>query len=194
MEPFEAYRYYQSIKLHFESDSYDAPKYNYKTSAKPQSFWKRRDKYFFAKLAKRFKEPMEIIQFYVANFVNSDKTWIGDMLESDELWKHHVRKTQSIGYTFKQDLVKLSEGVDSFDELFKLSDGTYPPILRIYLEGDINIETVVIIHKLTGFINKVAVNDPITWPDVKRKLLKYEPFLQVDLKKMQKSLLEVFTS
>ena len=33
MEPFEAYSYYLAIKLHFESDSYDAPKYNFKTSA-----------------------------------------------------------------------------------------------------------------------------------------------------------------
>ena len=119
MEPFDAYRYYQSIKLHFESDSYDAPRYNYKTSAKPQSFWKRRDKYHFAKLAKRFKEPMELIEYYVANFVNSDKTWIGDMLESDEAYKNHVRRSQSIGYTLKQDLVNLSEGVDSF---FKMLD------------------------------------------------------------------------
>ena len=136
---------------------------------------------------------MELIEYYVANFVNSDKTWIGDMLESDEAYKNHVRRSQSIGYTLKQDLVNLSEGVDSFDELFDI-DGTLPRVVKAYLEGDINIETVVILNKLTGFINRVTVNDPILWPDIKRKLLKYEPFVRVDLEKMKKIALGVFTS
>ena len=57
MEPFDAYKYYMAIKLHFESDSYDAPKYNFKTSISPQSFWKRRDKYHFAKLSRKFNKP-----------------------------------------------------------------------------------------------------------------------------------------
>ena len=61
MEPFDAYKYYMPIKLHFESDSYDAPKYNFKTSISPQSFWKRRDKYHFAKLSRKFNKPDELV-------------------------------------------------------------------------------------------------------------------------------------
>ena len=50
-DPFESYKLYNALKLHFETDSYDAVKYNFKTSVKPQSFFKRKDKYFFAKIA-----------------------------------------------------------------------------------------------------------------------------------------------
>jgi len=31
-DPFESYKLYNALKLHFETDSYDAIKYNYKTS------------------------------------------------------------------------------------------------------------------------------------------------------------------
>ena len=82
MEPFDAYKYYMAIKLHFESDSYDAPKYNFKTSISPQSFWKRRDKYHFAKLSRKFNKPDELVDFYISQFVNGNK-WIGDMFEGD---------------------------------------------------------------------------------------------------------------
>ena len=42
-DPYESYKLYNALKLHFESDSYDAVKYNYKTSLKPTSFFKRNE-------------------------------------------------------------------------------------------------------------------------------------------------------
>ena len=94
MEPFDAYKYYMAIKLHFESDSYDAPKYNFKTSISPQSFWKRRDKYHFAKLSRKFNKPDELVDFYISQFVNGNK-WIGDMFEGDEYFTEWKRKKES---------------------------------------------------------------------------------------------------
>ena len=41
-DPFESYKLYNALKLHFETDNYDAVKYNFKTSVKPQSFFKRK--------------------------------------------------------------------------------------------------------------------------------------------------------
>jgi hypothetical protein len=196
MEPFDAYRYYQSIKLHFESKSYDAKRYNYKTSAKPQAFWKRRDKYFFAKLAKRFKEPIQLINYYVANFVYNDKTWIGNMLEDDDAYNSWTKKMQSLSYVFEQDLFSLNERYDTFDELFSFTDGAHPTIITEYLQGNINLETVVIINKLTGFMNRAdkQITETILWPELSLKIRKYDSFLIVDLEKMKKSVLKVFTS
>ena len=54
MDPFEVYKLYNALKLHFEQDSYDAIKYNFKSNVTPQSFFKRKDKFFFAKLAKTY--------------------------------------------------------------------------------------------------------------------------------------------
>lgn len=195
MDPFDAYRYYQSLKLHFESKTYDAAKYNFKTSANPKSFWKRNDKYHFAKVAKRFKDVPEMIGFYASHFINGTK-WIGEMLNAEEVYQSWLKRMQSISYIFEQDLNHLSVEVESFDSLLRSKDGEHPLIITYYLQEEISLETVVIINKLTGFMNKAdkEITETIMWPDISLKIRKYEPFVQVDLERMKKIVLKVFTS
>lgn len=192
MEPFEAFRYYQSLKLHFEQESYDAPKYNYKTSARPQSFWKRKDKYFFAKIGRMFDTPPELINYYAAHFV-ADNKWVGDMLGNDHVYRDWQKRTESLGYNFQQDLDKVN--VDSFDQLFEIGN-QYPKVVESYLSGDIHIESVVILNKLTNFMSRAdkKVSDPILWPDVSRKIRKYSLLMNVNVEKMKKIVFKVFTS
>ena len=76
-DPYEAYKVYNSIKLHFETDSYDAIRYNFKTQITPQSFFKRKDKYFFAKVAKNYGK--DLVHYFVSNFVRGS-SYIGEML------------------------------------------------------------------------------------------------------------------
>ena len=192
MEPYDAFRFYQSMKLHFESDSYDAIKYNYKTSIKPQSFWKRRDKYFFAKVGKKFNDASELVRYYVSYFIQ-DKNWIGDMLDDDDTYRLYQKRMQSLGYIFEQDLSKLAE-LGNFDQVLDSSDG-HPQIITSFMAGDINIETVVILNQLTGFMNKAdkEITETIVWPDVSRKIRKYSPFVSYDLEKAKNTVLRVFT-
>jgi hypothetical protein len=192
MEPYDSFRFYQSIKLHFESDSYDAIKYNYKTSVKPQSFWKRRDKYFFAKVGKKFDNASELVRYYVSYFIQ-DKNWIGDMLDDDDTYRLYQKRIQSLGYTFEQDLNKLAE-FGNFDQVLDSSDG-HPLVITSYMSGDINIESVVILNQLTGFMNKAdkEITETIVWPDVSRKIRKYSPFVSYDLEKAKNIVLRVFT-
>ena len=194
MEPFEAFRLYQSMKLHFTTDSYDAIKYNYKTSAKPQAFWKRRDKYFFAKIGKQFDSGKDLINFYAANFV-ADNTYIADMANDDSAYQQWTKKNQSLGYTFEQDLHKLSnEG--GFDSLLESVDGQHPKMISAWISGDINIETIAILQQLTGFVSRAdkKITETIVWPDVSRKIRKYTPFVHMDLSKAKKIVLKVFTN
>ena len=196
MEPFDAYRYYQSLKLHFESKTYDAAKYNFKTSANQKSFWKRNDKYHFAKVAKRFTEVPELIGFYASHFINGTK-WIGEMLTDEEAYQSWLKRMQSISYIFEQDLNFLSvECSDSFDSLLFAREGEHPPIITYYLQEEISLETVVIINKLTGFMDKAdkEITETIVWPDISLKIRKYDPFVRVNLDKMKKIVLKVFTS
>jgi hypothetical protein len=193
MEPFDAYRYYMAIKLHFESDTYDATRYNYKTSAKQQSFWKRKDKFHFAKLSKKFNETPELINYYVAQF-SSEKKWIGDMMADDEVWTSWQRRNQSLMYTFEQDIYKIVDKVDHFDDLFKPTLSPYPNVVYYYMQDEICIETVVILDKLTGFMKKLCVTDTIVWPEVSKKIRKYSPFVRFDENKAKEIVLKVFTS
>ena len=193
MEPYDAFRFYQSMKLHFESDSYDAIKYNYKTSVKPQSFWKRKDKYFFAKVGRKFNDTRELINYYAAHFIQ-DKTWIGEMIEDEDIYHAYQKRMQSLGYTFENDMCKLAN-IANLDQVLDSSDG-HPDIITSYLSGDINIESVVIMNQLTGFMKRAdkEITETIVWPDVSRKIRKYSPFVQYDLQKAKNIVLRVFTS
>jgi hypothetical protein len=193
MEPYDAFRFYQSMKLHFESDSYDAIKYNYKTSVKPQSFWKRKDKYFFAKVGRKFNDTRELINYYAAHFIQ-DKTWIGEMIEDEDIYQAYQKRMQSLGYTFENDMCKLAN-IANLDQVLDSSDG-HPDIITSYLSGDINIESVVIMNQLTGFMKRAdkEITETIVWPDVSRKIRKYSPFVQYDLQKAKNIVLRVFTS
>jgi len=193
MEPFEAFSLYQAIKLHFESDSYDAVKYNYKTSAKPQSFWKRKDKYFFAKIGKRFETAEQLKFYYISHFIRDNK-WIGDMISNDGPYNDWIKVNESLGYIFEQDLYKLSEEATSFDDLFKING--HPKIVEKYMQGDISLETVVILNRLVGFMDKAdkEITETIVWPDLSRKIRKYTPFVLCNADRMKKIILKVFTS
>jgi hypothetical protein len=194
IEPFDSYRFYQALKLHFEG-KYDAIKYQFKTSAKPASFWKRKDKYFFAKIAKRFNDPSDLINYYVAHFINGSK-WVGDMLKDEDVYEQWLKRIESLGYNYEQDLYKLQEKCDTFDCLFNVEDGQHPVIIQEYLADEIMLETVIILDRLLNFSNRVdkQVTDTIVWPDIKTRIDKYSPFLNVDLERFKKLTLKVYNS
>lgn len=198
MEPYDVYKYYMAMKLHFESDSYEAPKYNYKTSARPQAFFKRRDKYHFAKLGRKFDKPVELIDFFTAQFTaSSDKTWIGDMLRDEERYLEWQKRQQSLSYNFEQDINRLSERASAFDEMFDVpSASNYPPVIEAYLQDEISLETVVILDRLTGFMRRAdsAITETIVWPDLSKRIRKYGLLLRFNEDRMRKIVLRIFTS
>ena len=197
IEPFTVYQCYLSIKRHFESDDYNAKTYNYKTNARQNAFLKRKDKYHFAKLGRRFDTKQELVQFLIAQFVDGKGGWIGNMIDDQETFTKWARRTQSLSYIFREDINKLAEKVDAFDELFRIQNGNvYPYIITAYLENEINIETVVILDQLLLFMHKAnkEVNDTILWPEVERKIRKYSSFISFDHIKAQKIIFGVFTS
>ena len=67
MEPIDVYLMYCAMKAHFSKNNYDFHKYGGKTKVSRDSFWKRKDKYFFVKLAKKMMIviPYKIILFQI---------------------------------------------------------------------------------------------------------------------------------
>ena len=200
MEPFDAYKLYQSIKLHFDSDSYDAVKYNYKTSAKPQAFFKRKDKYFFAKLAKKYPKQDQLVEYLVANFTNGSK-WVGEIVDEAgeknySLWQKHK---QSASYEFEKDLNSLCawcfQHNRTFDDLLISVDGQHPEVVAMHTRSEIALQTVVILNLLTGFLDRAnrKISEPILWPDLYKRLKKTESFVHVDLKKMKDLVVKTFS-
>lgn len=191
---YNCFTMYNALKLHFETDKYDAIKFNFKTRVNSKSFFKRRDKYFFDKLARRHQQ--DLCRFMVANFIHDIK-YVGDMLD-DTAEKHYnglVKRHESLSYVFKNDMSTLSCGYDSFDALLVSQDGQHPAIVREYMQGNICLESVVLLNQLTNFMRRADkdITETIAWPELSRKIHKYSPFVKGDINKLREIILKQFT-
>ena len=190
-DPFEAYKLYNSLKLHFETD-YDAVKYNFKTTVKPTSFFKRKDKFFFAKIAKHHGK--HLLDYYVANF-KAGVAYAGDMVnESGEKnYTEYKKIKESIHRVFEIDINKLSDY--DFEKLLISEDGQHPLIIKLWMQEEIHLETVVILNSILGFITREdsKIKDTIIWPDQKRLIEKYTPFVKFNPNKVKDICRKTFT-
>ncbi len=193
MAPFDCYKTYLALKNHFTKNSYDYHKYNKKTRASLQSFYKRKDRFWFEKLSRQ-KDEKEVEDFFVANFVlcNDPETlWIGEIIkEGEDRYTKWQRKVQSLSYVFKEESESLFEE-NKFEDVFNCSKG-HPPLLKKFLIGKISIETLVIYNKIFLFGNKFdkKLKDPV-WETVSRRIKKYEPFLHIEVQRYRKILKEL---
>ena len=73
---------------------------------------------------------------------------------------------------------------DNFDDLFNVTS-VHPPLIKAQLGGRISIETLTIFNKIFHFISDfdTIINDEIVWKPLRNKVVKYDPFLSVDLGK-----------
>ena len=188
--PIDAYRCYLSLKNHFTKDQYDYHKYRGKVRATNQSFYKRKDRFWFEKFARQ-KNDKEVVDFFVSNFVSSTDPgtmWIGEMIkEGDGRYQDWQKKVQSLSYIFKEEVDALFEGKE-VDDVFDCSKG-HPLILKSYLGKKTSLETLVICDRILEYRKDwdKKLNDPV-WETVSRKIKKYSPFLNIDVPRYKKIL------
>lgn len=193
--PFEAYKIYTACKLHFDG-SYDYFRYNGKTSVTPKSFYARKDKYFFAKVVRKY--PLsELKEFFACNFARHGTKWIGSLNEelADDTYKEFKSLMESFTYRFKNDIYKLVSDKD-FKSLFVIEDGQHPLIVKALLQDEISLETFIVLNRYLGFLPKFdrEITDPILWPDVSKKIKKYDPFIKVNNDKVKEALKDCLQS
>ena len=187
MNEFETYENYVALKLHFTSE-YDYFRYNGKTSVTLKSFNNRKDKYHFKRLAKKY-EDSTIREYFVANMI-ANKQWIGDMdLATYSQWQ---ARNQSIEYIFQNDAENLLTQVENFDIIFNSDKGNHPKLVKAYLGKKISLETLVIFEKLLHYRKRFdkEIRDAIIWPNLSKLIEKYEPFVEADLGRCKKLLIE----
>lgn len=191
--PVDAYRSYLSLKNHFTKENYDYHKYCGKSRASVQTFYKRRDRFWFEKIS-RNKNDKEVVDFFVSNFVSCtdpSKLWIGEMIrEGESRYNEWKKKTQSLSYIFKNEVesILIENNIDSALSTQK----GHPIFLKKYLSGNVSIETLIILDKILGFRNKFdkKLQDPV-WQSVSLKMKKYSPFLNIDVEKFKSILKKI---
>lgn len=191
MTGFEVYKTYLAIKLHFTKDDYNYFTFNGKSRASESSFEKRKDRYFFKKLATKFDRDT-ILQFFVSHFVENSSTWIGDIsVYNSSTYNNWKKKIQSMTFMFENDIDYLID-ICSFEDIFDCKSGNHPILLQAYLGDRVTLESMVILNSLVKYIpdfdNKIK--EPIVWPEVRKKVVKYEPFLSIDKNKYKSILID----
>jgi len=188
MEAFGAYQMYIGLKAHFTSD-YDYTKYGGKTSAKMDSFLKRKDRSFFSRVARKYGESTQ--DYFISNFVCSPKGWLGDFNETN--YNNWMKYKQSLTYNFIQDMSFLFSQVEDFNSIFSCQKGKHPVLLRNYLAKRTHLETMVILQGLVGYVKQFdkELKDDLVWPDSRRLVVKYGAFLNYDKEKCKVQLLKL---
>lgn len=192
MEAIDAYKTYVALKNHFTSPTYDYFKYNKKTNVTFDSFQKRKDKIFFAKLGRRKDTYLE--EFLVSNFIHDPKVWIGELLSdsAEDTYKEWKRKQESMSYVFRTEIEFLSEydTKEKLNQFFDVpKDGTHPKIFLMLMRKEISTETYLILDSILNFSKKYdrIYTDPL-YKEVSTRCKKYQPFLNLDIQKQKKSL------
>jgi len=194
MMPFDAYRTYLSLKNHFTKDSYDYHKYCGKSRVTVQSFYKRKDRFWFEKVTRQ-KSDSEVVEFFVANFVSCsdpERLWIGEIIKEGETnytqWK---KKIQSLAYTFKSEMENVFS-TKKFDDMFYITNSKHPLLFKEHLQGNLSIESMIILDKILGYKNQFdkKMNDPV-WNLTSMKIKKYSSFLNIDVFRYKRILKEV---
>jgi len=189
MTGYEAFTLHHAINLHFNG-SYDCFKYNFKTNITEKTYWGRPDKFQLTKIGKRFKTKDDIIMYFAAHQVAGNK-YSSDMIRDEETYTSFLKKIDSMSYVFRNELEEISDV--KFDELLEINE-TYPRIVQLHLEGAVSLETLCIVNRLTGFINKAneEITETILWPDLFKKISKFQSFLKIDDSKFKKIIVDIF--
>ena len=178
MNGFEIYKVYLAVKLHFTSknQSYDFHKHGGRTTARLETFTKRRDRYFFHKLSQSYNSS-NIVDYFVSNFV---KEW--------------SKKIEALHYYYEQDIDYLIERMTAndmtFDDIFTVQNGQHPPILKMVLSKRISLETFVILEDLLSFTKRLNedISETVLWPKLCDRMERYRPFLHYNITKYRVTL------
>lgn len=184
MDALSTYKVYLALKNHFTSDTYDYFKYR-TVKLNSGTFERRKDKYFFVKLGKNRGNYLE--DFLVANFVINPKVWVGELVsdQCDSIYKSWQKKQQSMSYIFENE-IQFMEGISekAFNDLLKVNSGEHPEIIRMYLQNDISLETLIILNEVLTFLPRYdkILSDPL-YNEVSRLCKKYRPFMDINTSK-----------
>lgn len=196
IDDFEAFKIFLAMKSHFNNE-YNYVEYDGAFKAKKESYSKRKDRYTFVQLSKKFGKK-ELEEFFLSLFLNvtekgniavsgTNNMWTGNLLdkEATDTYKNWKKRLQSLQYNFINDCETIFDrGLEEeleFNQIFKSVNGNYPLIIRLEKMGDICVETVVVFDMIFDFINNVRIADTTYWPVYKKKVKDYTPFLKVDV-------------
>lgn len=110
---------------------------------------------------------------------------------NEDNWVEWNRRRQSMTYLFTQDLENILLRCDTLNDALQCKSGQHPPILKMYLGEKIMIETLILLNRITKFVDRYDLLMPndIIWKNVSKNIKKYDPFVNFDTQKAKQVIL-----
>ena len=181
---FDVFKVYLAVKLHFTSN-YNYFDYDGKVNCKLETFTKRNDRYFFHKLSTKYNKD-EILDFFVANFCESDKKWIGNLLQNDGR-ETYIKELKTTLYTILETilltlLMILAASVFLLMMVFgAIADNIHD--FCVYLFKGERLSKPSLCLKVLSFIknwNK-QIKERVVWPKIAHTITKLKPFINYNM-------------
>ena len=186
MQPIDVYLMYCAMKAHFGKTDYNFIKYGGKSRVSRNSFFKRKDRYFFVKLSKKYKTENEIRNYFVANFMMEQRGYVANFNDENyEKWQNRQNNFHDIFTSEIQPMIQ------DFNSLFEIKKSEHPKLMKEYLGKRISLETLIILDELVEYSKKwnEHLKDDLLWPDLKKLMNNYKWFLTFDKKQYRINLL-----
>jgi hypothetical protein len=188
MESIDVYLMYCAMKAHFGKSDYDFVDYKGKTRIKRDTFYKRKDRSFFVKLARKYNTEEQIKNYFISNFIKDKKGYIANFTDENyESWK---LKRKNFFEIFEVEMKPL---VESFENLYVVENRQHPKLMREFLGGRVSLETLIILDELVGYGTTwiEEMKDDIIWIDLNNLMDNYERFLTIDQEQYRIRLLKL---
>jgi hypothetical protein len=188
MQPIEIYLMYCAMKAHFGKTNYNFIKYGGKSRVPRNSFFKRKDRYFFVKLSRKYKTENEIRNYFIANFMMEQRGYVANF--NDENYKSWQNKQNNFYEIFKNEIKPI---IKDFNSLFEIKKSEHPKLMKEYLGKRISLESLIILNELVEYSKKwdEQLKEDILWPDLKKLMNNYKWFLTFDKKEYRINLLNM---
>ena len=188
MEPIDVYIMYCAMKAHFSRKDYDFFKYGGKTKVSRDSFWKRKDRFFFVKLSKKYKTEIEIRNYLVSNFIKDKSGYIANF--SEENYNSWLLRRSGF---FDQFIIEMKPFIKEFEPLFEVKNSSHPKLLKEFLGSRVSLETMLVLDELVSFSKKwdQQLEDDIVWVDLKKLMKNYKGFLTINKNRYRIKLLKL---
>ncbi|ARW58221.1 loader of DNA helicase [Serratia phage X20] len=181
------YMLYLMLKNHFNG-RYDVIKYNWTMRISDAAYNKRRDKYFFEKLADKHNLK-ELTLIFMSNLVANQDAWIGDISDADALvfYREYIGKLKRVKTVFEDDIKNMyyfAKKVEtkSLNELFEYNKNVSSSyIFKLLQSNVISFETFILLDSFLNIIDKHdELSTDLVWSNYSVKLKAYKKILNID--------------
>lgn len=195
MSGYRCYLLYTRLKAHFKTAKFDFFRYA-STNAGGDSYRKRNDASFFAKLAKIHRSEDSMREFLVSQLRDSPDMWIGEMVGEEAERRHlaRIRSVESMTHSLVEATRRLSDETGGGEEFFRIfvvpPNGVHPRLLSLLLQRKISVETFLCYEEIVGFCSiwDARMREDIMWQDIGFRARKYRAFIHIDAAKIKRSI------